>query len=128
MKNRAKCKKCQSIIESFYDDDFVTCKCSAIYVDGGNAMRCGADSWDNFLRVDDNGNEIVPKIQSKENTQAVPKEPGSNKPTKGDLRNILKEMIAEINKLPTHVMTQPITHYDYVSLLLFIESVLEASD
>lgn len=34
-RNRAKCKKCGDIIESKYRHDFVTCKCGAISVDGG---------------------------------------------------------------------------------------------
>ena len=51
-KNRARCKKCSDIIESKYRHDFVSCKCGAIFVDGGNDYwRCGATiSLDNILR------------------------------------------------------------------------------
>ena len=35
-KNKARCKKCGDIIESKYRQDFVSCKCGAIFVDGGN--------------------------------------------------------------------------------------------
>jgi len=35
IRNRAKCKLCGDIIESKYRHDFVTCKCGAISVDGG---------------------------------------------------------------------------------------------
>lgn len=34
-RNRVKCKKCGDIIESKHRYDFVRCKCSAIFVDGG---------------------------------------------------------------------------------------------
>lgn len=33
--NKAKCRKCEDIIESKHVHDFVTCKCGAISVDGG---------------------------------------------------------------------------------------------
>jgi Zn finger protein HypA/HybF involved in hydrogenase expression len=34
-RNRAKCLKCNQIIESKYRHDFVTCKCGNLSVDGG---------------------------------------------------------------------------------------------
>ena len=34
-RNRAKCKKCQDVIESKHRHDFVTCKCGSISLDGG---------------------------------------------------------------------------------------------
>lgn len=42
--NRAQCKKCGDIITSTHRHDFVSCKCDAIFVDGGNAyLRRGGD-------------------------------------------------------------------------------------
>ena len=35
IKNKAKCLKCQQIIESRHCHDFVTCNCGGISVDGG---------------------------------------------------------------------------------------------
>ena len=35
VRNRAKCKKCEKVIESLHRHDFKTCKCGAIFVDGG---------------------------------------------------------------------------------------------
>lgn len=62
MKNRARCKKCNTIIESKYRHDFVSCECGAIFVDGGNDYwRCGGD-FESFERLDDNGN-IIDEIQ-----------------------------------------------------------------
>lgn len=53
MRNDAKCRKCGDIIESVTRHDFVTCKCGAISVDGGQDYfrRCG--NPEDFLVVDD---------------------------------------------------------------------------
>lgn len=45
-RNRARCRKCGDVIESKHQHDFVTCKCGAISVDGGDAY---------FRRVGDLG-------------------------------------------------------------------------
>lgn len=34
-RNRARCKKCGTVVESLHRHDFVTCACGAISVDGG---------------------------------------------------------------------------------------------
>lgn len=41
--NKARCKKCNDIIESRHRHDFVTCSCGALSVDGGKdyLKRCG---------------------------------------------------------------------------------------
>ena len=41
-RNRAQCLNCEDVIESTYTHDFVSCKCGAIFVDGGPSyMRRG---------------------------------------------------------------------------------------
>jgi formylmethanofuran dehydrogenase subunit E len=48
--NKAQCKKCGDIIESLYRHDFQSCKCRAIFVDGGlDYLRSGADNFENFI-------------------------------------------------------------------------------
>ena len=43
-RNAVLCKKCQTIAESKYTHDFVTCKCGAIFTDGGlSYIRRGGD-------------------------------------------------------------------------------------
>lgn len=37
IKNSARCRKCGDVITSKYRHDFVSCKCGAIFVDGGLA-------------------------------------------------------------------------------------------
>lgn len=35
LKNKARCKRCNDVIESKYSHGFVTCNCGAISLDGG---------------------------------------------------------------------------------------------
>ncbi len=123
MRNRAKCRKCNSIIESYHSEDHVICKCDEIEVYGGAAMRCAAKDFANFLRVDDEGNEIIVSVKDKDDVK--PLDIGT-KPTKEDLLKMLDEMIKNIDAMPTHIMTEPITHYDFVSALLLISSILRS--
>jgi hypothetical protein len=42
--NRVRCRKCGQVIESMSVHDFVSCKCGAIFVDGGHDyMRWGGE-------------------------------------------------------------------------------------
>ena len=116
MINRAKCKLCESIIESFCEGDYVECKCGEIAVDGGDKLRCSAKDFKNFLRVDDEGNEIVVHVR----------EPG--KQTKEDFLKMLEEMIKNIENLPTHAMTAPINHYDFVATLILLLNIFKSPD
>lgn len=54
-KNIAKCRLCGTVIESKHRHDFVTCRCKAIFVDGGNDyIRRGGDPK-NFLEMTEEG-------------------------------------------------------------------------
>jgi hypothetical protein len=145
MRNRAKCKLCNDIIESFHHYDYVSCKCGEISIDGGmDVRRCMARNWDNFLRVDDEGNEIIVKVKEKEELKplnekeivqdwvseelkTVDKWPES-KPTKKELIGMLDDMRKNIEALPQQAMTMPINHYDFCSLLILLSSILRAED
>lgn len=119
MRNRAKCKKCQQIIESFHSTDFVICGCNEIAVDGGEALKCFARDWTNFLRVDDEGNEIVPEIKEANmpsHTTLV--EDISTKD--GDALEALKAMIDSYVKLPRHVIDSPATSGDLCNVMMII--------
>lgn len=121
MKNRAKCKLCQSIIESFHEGDYVSCKCDHISVSGGLRMECSAIDWNNFLRVDDQGNEIVVSIQDSIDVKPLYKD----NPTKEDKLKILDEMIKSYENLPSHALEAPITGYDLLSTLMLVSSILK---
>jgi len=47
IRNRTRCKKCNTTIESNDRHDFVACKCGAIFVDGGkDYLRRGGEPDD----------------------------------------------------------------------------------
>lgn len=125
MRNRAKCRLCGSIIESFHAEDYVSCKCDEIAVDGGTAMRCYAKSWDNFMRVDDVGNEVIIKLKD-DDVKPLYNEEQTKEITRKELMDMLRGMIESIERLPQGAMLQPITHYDLVSALLLVESLFKA--
>lgn len=127
MINRAKCKLCNSIIESYHATDLVLCKCGEISVNGGEALKCSARNWDNFLRVDDRGYEIVPTIKSC-NDDVKPLYNEMGKPTKKELLSMLDEMIKNIENLPQAAMTTVITHYDFSSALILLSAILRAEE
>lgn len=122
MRNRAKCKLCNSVIESFHATDLVFCTCGEIGVDKGAGMKCIAKDWKNFLRVDDQDNIIIPKVAENEVKEAL----DTPKPTKKDLLEMLDAMIENIEKLPPYAMHTPINHYDYCSGLILLRELLRS--
>jgi hypothetical protein len=128
MKNRAKCKLCGDVIESKHRNDYVTCSCGEITIDGGNDyFKASAINWENFLRIDDEGNEIIVTVIEKESTKELSKEVVQpKKPTKKEIIDVLEEMVKNIEGLPQHAMLTPINHYDFNSFLVLIVEVLRA--
>ena len=127
MRNRAKCNLCQDIIESFHRHDYVTCKCGEISIDGGlHYLRSRANDYHNFLRVDDEGNEIVVKHEEKKPDEKSDEKPADppKKLTKSELIEMLEAMIKNIENLPEHAKSLPINHYDLYSFMLVIASIL----
>jgi hypothetical protein len=134
MKNRAKCKLCGDIIESFHRHDYVHCKCGEIAVDGGSSyFKCSAINWENFLRIDDEGNEIVPSIVESTDDKILEwakeklKEPAEFEAKDSATRQHLAaidDMIAAIERLPDRAMSDPVTHYDLYALLVLIRVIL----
>jgi len=124
MKNRAKCKLCYSIIESFHLHDHVSCKCGEISITGGTQEYTAmAKQWSNFLRVDDQGNEIIVTVKDEEKPDEQPLY--KEKLSREDKLKMLDEMIKSYENLPTHALNNPITGYDLVSALLLVKSLLE---
>lgn len=132
MKNRAKCKLCKSVIESFHRYDYVLCKCGEISISGGlETFECAAKNWNNFLRVDENNNEIIIKTQEKGQDVEAIKEFAKDILgdeefiiTKKDKLNELEMLITNIDSLPPNGLASPVTHYDLLSALLLISSIL----
>lgn len=122
MRNRAKCKLCHSIIESYTILDYVSCKCDEISIWGGKInLHCEAKDWNNFLRIDDEGNEIIVSVKAKDDDTAP-----LGKQKKEMLIAMLDEMIKNVEGLPSEAMLAPVTHYDYLSLMLLLSSILKS--
>lgn len=125
MRNRAKCRLCNDIIESFLQHDFVSCKCGEISIDGGSYyMHCSARDWRNFLRVDDTGNEIVPKVVEKDQVEEEPQEINT-KIAKKELIDMFKIMTERLDQLPQHVKQMSPTNADLYSFMLVLSQILE---
>lgn len=132
MRNRAKCKLCNEIIESFALLDCVSCKCGEISIEGGTqAYKAAAKNWDNFLRVDDDGVERAVTVISKGKVSS-PEQKADVNPldmppiTKEDKLAALDDMIKSYESLPSHAMGAYATNYDVLSVLLLVKSLLGA--
>lgn len=137
MRNRAKCRLCGEIIESFAVGDYITCKCGEIGVHGGPIkFECAVRSdWGNFVRIDDNDKEIEIKVVEKEaikenlTTDPIIRENlvvQKEKLCKADLHDELERMIANIEGLPQEVLMQPVSHYDLAAALMLISAILRS--
>lgn len=118
MRNRAKCKLCNSIIESFHSYDFVQCTCGEIFVDAGDGLRCGAKDWVNFLRVDDEGKETPITVKEGKDTTVV------ETTDKIDPLEALRQMVAIYGELPKEAQHHPVTNSDMHSILILLEHIL----
>ena len=120
MKNRAKCKLCNDVIESKHGRDYVECSCGEISIDGGNeSYKASAVDWKNFIRVDDQNNEILVQIIDR-------KEEGRDmKPTRKEILEQVNNMIQSIEGLPSNAMQTSINHYDYLSILILLSGSLQ---
>lgn len=125
MKNRAKCKLCSIVIESFHTYDYVTCKCGEISISGGNdRLECSALNWGNFLRVDENGNEIIVKVKdSPETENTTDKETPTM--SKDDKIEMLEAMIKNLENLPNAAMAQSVNHYDLYTFMILVLAILK---
>ena len=90
-------------------------------------MRALAGSWDNFLRIDDDGNEILVKVLNPDNPPQQPvKDVQSPRPNREELLQMLDGMRENIERLPPHALAGPINHYDFSSLLLLLSALFKA--
>jgi hypothetical protein len=126
MRNRAKCKLCNSVLESFGPDDFVTCSCGEIAI--GPKLYAAARSWSNFLRVDDNDCEICVSYQENDNKKHndVYKEEQAHATTLEEFVSKLEDMIKTYKRLPEEAKNKPVTHADHMSLLMLLSSLFKS--
>jgi hypothetical protein len=128
MRNRAKCRLCGDVIESLHVHDYVPCKCDEIAVDGGTQYwRVFAKSWDNFIRLDDEGNEVIPVVEDKIEAQ----KPAIEEPkplTREDKLVMLEAFAQSIERLPEHALMSPVSHADLYQAILLMTSILRAKE
>lgn len=138
MKSRAKCKSCDTIVESSGVGHFVLCRCGKIGVEGGQEhFRAMFHNQDDFLIVDDEGNEIVPGTRvPEEEFNKVAKEVAWEKekdkiiedlatprPTKSQILEMLDEMRKSYERLPEHARYAPVSHVDFIQLMLLVSAL-----
>jgi len=132
MRNRAKCKLCQTVLESFHEFDYVKCVCDEISISGGNVRNeCAAKNWENFLRIDDSDREIAIQVIDKDDEFNDAQLKLSNTvlncaPSKDNLIKLLDKMVEDIENLPNQAMLSPINHYDFCSLIMLISSIFKS--
>jgi len=132
MRNRAKCKLCNEILESFHEFDYVTCKCEEIAITGGNVKyQASAKDWKNFIRIDDMNKEILITVIDDDRCEDICKEVTDVNPlyieplnNKKQLVDGIQAMIDSYKNLPETALYQPITHQDFLSLLLVLDEFL----
>lgn len=131
MRNRAKCRLCNEIIESFHRGDYVSCKCDEIAVSGGNEkLEVFAKNWANFMRVDDEGNEIIIAVEEKKDasiTEATKESLTLPPVTHDDFVKMLEEFCQNIENLPADAKFSSVTHVDLVSVLRILVDIFRSS-
>ncbi|MDE3022097.1 MAG: hypothetical protein KGI54_09565 [Pseudomonadota bacterium] len=132
MRNRAKCRLCGDVIESFHQHDYVRCSCDQIAVDGGNHYhKCEAVDWVNFIRIDDEGNEILPKIVDQIADARKPIDTVISEPpplSRDEKMMMLKQMADSYDRLPQSAMMVSPTNYDMHALIILLHSILKEID
>lgn len=130
MRNRAKCKLCGDLLESFHLSDWVECKCQEISICGGLVKaECAARDWKNFIRIDDSGKEIVPKIIDKDQIESIEDVPVSDdRSPKRVAFDCIKDMIELRERLPEQALMRPVTETDFLCLLYALQSLLTSEN
>lgn len=129
MRNRAKCVLCGDILESFHAHDYVSCRCGEISIDGGNDQyRCSARNFENFLRIDDEDNEIVVTLAQGNEipVKEIEKKEEIAFPTRKELLDMLENMYKTIENLPDAAKYAPVNHYDLYCLIALVHQILKS--
>jgi len=127
VKNKAKCRLCKSVLESLTVGDYVTCACGEIAIWGGDyELNTYAKNYDNFLRIDDKGNEVVVKFYEKPPEGASDKEDNSPKKdvTKDELMQTLDATINSLENLPPHGKSSFVMNMDLCAVLVCLRAIL----
>lgn len=126
MRNRAKCKVCETIIESTGERDLSTCKCGEISIVGKNPEegRYRAYNWENFIFLDDENHEIVAKVSDEITIDK--KDIISHKPTKEEIIEELSTLVNQLIELPTNQLYMPVNSYDMYRFMALVVAILKS--
>lgn len=105
-----------------HSTDLVLCSCGEIFVDGGDAMKCGANDWSNFLRLDEQGNEVIVKITEKEVMVKIPEE--SAQTQLREALEALETLVEHYQELPAQALYAPVTHADLGVVLSLLSLIM----
>lgn len=133
MRNRAKCKKCQSIIESLLPDDTQVCECGEIGIWGGEIeYKSFAKDYSNFLRVDDSGEEhevtYLGTPVEKNMGEETNSEKNLSQPTLGEMIDSVKAQIKAIENLPDAAKWQAVNQLDLLSVYYILLGFFQSSN
>ena len=123
VRNRAQCKLCGHIIESFHITDYMACKCKEISVHG--LKGCSYIHQENFLRVDDEDHIIIPTFIDIDKVQDIEDKASFPPPTKAELLVKLDQELEELEKLPSNAL---INRDQLCYSLLIIKTLFETKE
>lgn len=124
MRNRAKCKLCKEILESFHLHDEIECKCGEIRISGGSQKYlCFAKNWDNFVRLDETDKEIAVKVVEKDE-EVLAKAASQDKDMVPPPIKELGYMIEYLEGLPVGNLDLPMTQRDNLWIMKFLYGIL----
>ena len=124
MRNRAKCRLCDDILESLNKDDIKICSCGQIAICGGSdELKGKAKDPANFIRINDDDSEVITEIEN----ASTPTPSDTSPPSRDELLDMLKDFISAAEELPNHVKISFSTESDLQALRKLVYSILRAS-
>lgn len=85
-------------------------------------MTCYAKDFANLIRIDDSGEEVIPKIIQE---AAGQDDDQKDTPSKEEILDMMLQMIKSFDNLPSHAMMSPVTNTDLKNVLLLVYAALK---
>lgn|SRR3990167_1061146 len=129
MRNRAKCKLCGDVIESYYPADHITCSCGEIGIWGGKLeLHTFANDYANFLRVEDDESLVAVKYiaDSKDKTSDEKQHPEEDGQLSINPLEQLKAFADYLRSMPNGAQYSPVTHADLASTIELVAAELSS--
>jgi len=127
VKNIAKCKLCESVIQSFFKGDYAECKCGEIAVSEGDAMFVHFKDPANFLRIDEDGHTYPIQYNEKKEDDGQENLGFVHTLSKEECIKGIDNLITIYDNMPESETYRPINHKDFQSLLMIVSSFFKAS-